>query len=44
MTVNNINDPVSQDKKLPALLLQEAPESPLQGGKIPTNISQFCKN
>lgn len=35
MTVNNINDPVSQDKKLPALVPQKAPESPLQGGKIP---------
>lgn len=46
MAANNVNDPVSQDKKLPVLLLHEIPESPLQGGKIPlpsTNILQHCK-
>lgn len=42
MTVNNINDPVSQDKKLPALMLQKDPESPLQGGQIPLPPQTYC--
>lgn len=42
MTVNNINDPVSPDKKLPALVPQKAPESPLQGGKISLPPQTYC--